>query len=381
MQFSDEDIFKLQQLLLHKGQENVQLALSMLAGHEKRLPSGLIAALNMVSHLSPITSSRTAAVALLSQQSAFSTKRRRLDMKTLGNELALFVIARANQPLAWRRAYRRFEQYRHIYEPLFLMYPHWQRVYREVLKLFYLHGELRYVISYCDALLTVLPDDFFLNNYRFNSVNFLLEQGEAYDELHNQEKWLRRWHQLYPNTDCMIYTLLGQLYSQFHKDKTAAIAHYRTALNYKGKVQWDNYAAMAANNLAVILTEEQQELAEAYDLVVQANQWSPQVGTYRETLAYLQWKHLKDTRLAESNFLLALDLEPHNLAAAANLALLYLELELTQKAKTQIKYILNFRNPDPKYSRYTRPALATYTQKTNDAAIIEQIETYLKYEI
>jgi len=381
MQFSDEDIFKLQQLLLHKGQENVQLALSMLAGHEKRLPSGLIAALNMVSHLSPITSSRTAAVALLSQQSVFSTKRRRLDMKTLGNELALFVIARANQPLAWRRAYRRFEQHRHTYEPLFLMYPHWQRVYREVLKLFYLHGELRYVISYCDALLTVLPDDFFLNNYRFNSVNFLLEQGEAYDELHNQEKWLRRWHQLYPNTDCMIYTLLGQLYSQFYKDKTAAIAHYRTALNYKGKVQWDNYAAMAANNLAVILTEEQQELAEAYDLVVQANQWSPQVGTYRETLAYLQWKHLKDTRLAESNFLLALDLEPHNLAAAANLALLYLELELMPKAKTQIKYILNFRSPDAKYSRYTRPALATYAQKTTEAAIIEQIETYLKYEI
>lgn len=381
MQFSDEDIFKLQQLLLHKGQENVQLALSMLAGHEKRLPSGLIAALNMVSHLSPITSSRTAAVALLSQQSVFSTKRRRLDMKTLGNELALFVIARANQPLAWRRAYRRFEQHRHTYEPLFLMYPHWQRVYREVLKLFYLHGELRYVISYCDALLTVLPDDFFLNNYRFNSVNFLLEQGEAYDELHNQEKWLRRWHQLYPNTDCMIYTLLGQLYSQFYKDKTAAIAHYRTALNYKGKVQWDNYAAMAANNLAVILTEEQQELAEAYDLVVQANQWSPQVGTYRETLAYLQWKHLKDTRLAESNFLLALDLEPHNLAAAANLALLYLELELMPKAKTQIKYILNFRSPDAKYSRYTRPALAAYAQKTTEAAIIEQIETYLKYEI
>jgi hypothetical protein len=195
--------------------------------------------------------------------------------------------------------------------------------------------------------------------------------------LHNQEKWLRRWHQLYPNTDCMIYTLLGQLYSQFHKDKAAAVAHYRTALSYKGKVQWDNYAAMAANNLAVILTEEYQELAEAYDLVVQANQWSPQVGTYRETLAFLQWKHLKDTRLAESNFLLALDLEPHNLAAAANLVLLFLEQEIQSKAKTQVKYILNFRNPDSKYSRFTRPALEAYSQKTTDVALIEQIAAYL----
>lgn len=360
MIFSEEEIFNLQQLLLHKEQENALLGLSLLQSSlTARLPEGILAAVNMLHCFSPKAEVKQGAAAILQTQTVFSTRQRPLLLKNLAAELEIFTIAQRSPHLGYKRAYKRYEQYRQWYEPLFLQFSHWHRWYRELLKLFYIRGDVRLVINYCDSLLQVLPNDFVINNYRFQSVNYLLEQGEGQEELHNQEQWLLHWQTLYPNTDCMIYTLLGQLYSQFYQDKNKAIYYYELALTHHGKTQWDHYAAMSANNLASIIIEQNGDLQKAFALAIQANQWQGQNSSYRETLAYLQWKVGGDKAQAEENFLLSLDIERDNLAAAANLALLYLDSEDHKKALRYIQLILS-KKPAPKFLPYTLRAVAAY---------------------
>jgi hypothetical protein len=377
MIFSEEEIFNLQRLLLHKEHDNALLGLSLLKSSKNaRLPEGILVAVNMLHSFSPMAEVRDGAEEILTSQAVFSTRRRPLLLKDLAAELQIFVIAQRSPQLGYKRAYKRFEQYRHLYEPLFLEYKHWHRWYRELLKLFYIRGDVRLVISYCDALLQVIPNDFVINNYRFQSVNYLLEHGEGQEELHNQEQWLLHWQTLYPNTDCMIYTLLGQLYSHFYQDKNKASYYYELALAYQGKSQWDHYTAMSANNLASIIIEQNGDLKKAFSLAIQANQWQGQNSSYRETLAYLEWKVGGDTAKAEANFLLALEIDRDNLAAAANLALLYLEAENSKKAVRYIKLILS-KKAEPKYLPYIQKAITAYLPFA--APLLEDmINQYLK---
>lgn len=375
MSFSAEEITNLQQLLLHKDTDNVRLGLGLAEQTAAQLPDGILVALNMLHVLSPIASMREEAGRLLALQEAQKFKSKSLVINDLDKDLKIFEIAQRAPHLGYKRAYARFVKRRDLYEPLFLMYTHWQRFYRELLKLFYIRGDVRLVISYCDALLRVIPSDFVVNNYRFQSVNYLLEQGQGQEELPNQERWLRHWQSLYPNTSCMIYTMLGQLFGNFYADKARGAEYYRLALAEHNKSQWDNYAATASNNLACILVDTGGDLREALALAQQANQLDGQNGAYRETLGYLQWKVEGDWEAAEANFLLSLELEPQNLAAASDLVELYVEREQGKRALRYVNLILS-KEPEAKYLPYTRRALAAYVGVAAPM-LAEQIVDYL----
>lgn len=364
--FERGEIEQLQQLLLHPGWENVEIGLLTLqARAQERLPMELLAAANMLAQLLPPNYERIKALAreILQAQRAFGTRREPLEEATFEGQLQIFRIAQSNTPLAWRRAYRRFEKYRPVYEPLFLMYPRWRQIYRELMKLFYHYAEVRKAISYCDALLKGESDDFFLNNYRFNSVNYLLEQGEGREELPRQVQWLHRWHELYPKSSCMIYALLGVLYSQHYEDGITAERYYRLALEEHQRSRWDNYAAMSANNLAcLLLLRGSEHYAEAYELAQQANDLHKAHTSYLETLGYLLWKHKSDYPQAAEHFRQALQADAANLVARAHLAemLLATHSGAQQEAEEHLLYILRLPAAEilPKYQRQLRLSLA-----------------------
>lgn len=362
--FDHEQIEQLQRLLLHPDFENVEIGLLTLqAVQAERLPAELLAPANMLAQLLPANYERIKSLAaeILRAQNAHSTHRQPLNEAAFEEQLQIFRIAQSNTPLAWKRAYKRFEKHRAAYEPLFLMYPRWRQIYRELMKLFYHYAEVRKAISYCDALLKNEPDDFFLNNYRFNSVNYMLEQGEGQEELPRQVQWLQRWHELYPNSSCMIYTLLGVLYSQHYADGKTAERYYRLALEEHTRSRWDNYAAMSANNLACLLIQRGEPLAEAFALATQANELQKAHSAYLETLAYLLWKHKRDHAAAAAQFRLALQAEPSNLVARAHLAELLLKHNpaALEESEEHFLYILRLPLSDilPKYHRQLRQSI------------------------
>jgi len=79
------------------------------------------------------------------------------------------------------------------------------------------------------------------------------------------------------------YTMLGMVYGEL-KDVKKAMEHYRTALKN------DAGQAIAANNLAFLLTENGGDLKEAEQLAQQARKLLPNSATVADTLAWIYYQ-------------------------------------------------------------------------------------------
>ena len=378
MRWTAAQVANLQTLLLHEEKDNILLGLCILSENEDLLPQGIIAALNLLVQLSQHQEIKTLAESILGKQINFSTPKRPLDIATLSLELAIFPLAYYTPKRTWKRALLRYEKYASVYEPLFLKYPHWQKWYRALVQLFALHGEAEKLLHYCDKLLQVQPEDFLLNQHRFNAINILLEQGKAYEHLQAQESWLFTWQRFYPKTDCMIYTLLGRLHMQYYQNIAQAEAYFLKALNHESKPQWYAYAAMSAHHLSEIYIKSQQ-LEKALQYAQMAIQWQSNHSDYYTTLAYLEWQHLKVSQQALFSLEKALQLEPTNAQALSYILSIHIANKDKNAAIKILENILTLRHIALKYRHILFHALHTYIDNMQPSLHQkESIQLYIK---
>lgn len=378
MRWTAEQVYNLQTLLMHEEKDNVLLGLTILSDTKEALPQELIAALNLLVQLSTVSIAKDLAQTILQTQLPFSTPKRKLDIPTLSLELAIFPLAYYTPKVNWKRALVRYEKYRSLYEPLFLLNPTWQKWYRALVNLFYAHGDAEKLLHYCDALLKVQPEDFLLNQHRFHAINILLEQGKAYEHLQAQENWLFTWQRFYPKTDCMIYTLLGRLQAQYYQNIEKAEEYYLKALSHESKPQWYTYAAMAADNLAQIYKQKNKG-NKALEYSLMATQWQNNNSLYWTTLALVYWKCHDNTKEAFMAFEQALLIDKQNIVALANQLFLAIELQNKQLMHVLVGKILAIKTLEIKYKDIIISALQAYLNLMDNSPKSMQNATIQNY--
>lgn len=371
MKWTPAELDNINQLLLSNDLENVRLALELLKPHLPKLPTPLRYTLNVLAQFHYKDEIRDAAQTILEQ---VLTPRQQHHFFQL--HFKVFLLAYQEPFRAWRRAYKSYTTVRDHYEPIFLFNARWERWYRELIQLFYQNSASELVIEYADLLLRLHPNDFSLNNYRYNAVNFLLEQGKAHDQLEHQEKWLQRWTELYPNTECMTYALRGQLYNFHCNNPTKAEEFYRLSLQSHAKAAWDEYAALSSNNLACLFIKQKRPLAEAYQLATQATQLVKSNDKYAETCGYLEWKFANNIPRAKELFWKALELEKSNLAAICNLTQIFHNEGDMPNALPLVEQILNAPNKID-YLEYVIPTLRQIEPSVANTALRQRIASAL----
>jgi hypothetical protein len=355
--YNQQEIANLQTLLLHEENENVLLALELIANKPANLNKELIYMLLMIEKFDLSTHFRNMAAQILKQKKPTAHS-----LRVGKAALQIFELNRSVQN-NYHQKFQLFCESLFFTNGYFLQNQFWERFLYNLFHLFKQYQLSDLSFQLIEHLLGKNPDNYFLGTERFNILSALIDKGQYYEQIPAQINWLQKWVKMHPNFSAMVFCTIAQYHSLLKNYQSAEEFYLKTITDASKNSKDKEHESRACNNLAVIYCKQNQpqNLHNAYTFAIRAVELSPKNHFYLETLAYLEWKYKMNYTDALALYEETIFIEIHNLAAHYHKAALLVELKKPYQAQSHLEYIFTAKLKKQKtYLEYTINGLKLY---------------------